>query len=73
MRDRCFRLEEEAFANSIEELEHENDDLVQAGRLESGEELRNPGWADRREKLCTKSLVAKNNTVSDRREGNNEG
>ena len=42
-RVRCLRLEEEAFANSTEELEHENDDLVQTGRLESGEESRDPG------------------------------
>jgi hypothetical protein len=38
-----LRLEEEAFANSTEELEHEDDDLVQTGRLESGEESRDPG------------------------------
>ena len=42
-RVRCLRLEEEAFANSTEELEHEDDDLVQTGRLESGEESRDPG------------------------------
>jgi hypothetical protein len=42
-RVRCLRLEEEAFASSTEELEHENDELVQTGRLESGEESRDPG------------------------------